>query len=155
MDDGSASVVIARYAATPKVELEQTLPLGSEEALIVAVRGATKYSGDSFLGRLNTSTGGRRSFIRLSTTRLCVVRRYGFIRDRIIVIPPSAITGLKEQGPRESVMINFREGLSDRVLTIVTWTQSRTPVDENAARSIDVADSFRHLARVLGGFGSG
>jgi hypothetical protein len=155
MDNGSASVVTANYALTPKRELERTLPLGGGEILMVAARAATKYSKDSLLGRLQTSTGGRRSFIRLSTTRLCVVRRYGFIRDPIFVIPPSAIVGVHERGPTESVVINFHEGLSERALTIVTWRQLGTPFDEDAGQWIDVSDSFRRLARVLGSSGCG
>jgi len=150
MEQTEASEVIAKYAATPKAELERTVPLDSDEVVIVAVRAATRYSGDSLLGRLNTSTGGRRSFIRLTTRRLCIIRRYGFIRDRILVIPPAAITELKEQGPTEAVRISFRAGLSGQTLTIATWSQSRVPVDAQALQSDDLNTSFRKLALALG-----
>lgn len=154
VESDDASEVIAKYAAAPRAELDRTLPLVGGEELVVAVRAATRYSGDTLLGRLNTARGGRRSFVRLSTTRLCVLRRYSFIRDRILVIPPNAITELDERGPTESVRIHFRYGFSERVLTIATWTQSKTPIDRRALQSAEFAETFRELALVLGATGA-
>ncbi|MGH2855595.1 MAG: hypothetical protein ACRDLF_15550, partial [Solirubrobacteraceae bacterium] len=116
MSDDIASEVIAKYAVVgPRVELGRTLPLEPSERLIVGVIAHTMYGDWPFpFGR------HRRGFLRLSTRRLCIVRHFGLIRDRIIVIPPRAITGVEGHGPRESLHITFRGRGGERVITIVT-----------------------------------
>jgi hypothetical protein len=75
MELPAAREVIAKYAFMgPGVELERTLPLG--HGLIAK----------------------RRGFLRLSSERLCIVRQYGFRRDRIVEIPRGAITRLEGDG---------------------------------------------------------
>jgi hypothetical protein len=141
MSDDIASEAIAKYAvAGPRVELERTLPLEPGEILIVGVTAHTTY-GDSPFSR------GRPGFLRLSTQRLCIVRHYGFIRDRIIVIPPKAITGVEGQGPRESLHITFRVESGDRVITIVTWREPSVPIDRNMLDSRDLDENLRNVAR--------
>lgn len=81
----SAAEVIANYAWRTKDELARTLPLERGEELVVAFEAVTRYTGSSVFVK------GRRGYLRLSTERLCVLRHDGFIRDRIIVIPPGAI----------------------------------------------------------------
>jgi hypothetical protein len=143
MSDDIASEVIAKYAVMgPRVELERTLPLEPGEILIVGVIAHTTY-GDSPFDR------GRRGFLRLSTHRLCIVRHYGFIRDRIIVIPPRSISGVEGQGPGESVHITFRVEGGDRVITIVTWREPIVPIDRNVLASRDFDEKLRHVALAL------
>jgi hypothetical protein len=103
MPNQMAREVIAEYAFMgPGVELERTLPLHHDEGSIIACRVVTKYPGHGLRAY-------RPGFLRLSTERLCIVRRYGFRRDRIIEIPRAAITKLNVdkaplhihfQGPR-------------------------------------------------------
>jgi hypothetical protein len=144
MRDDIASEVIAKYAVIgPRVELERTLPLAPGEILIAGVISHTAY-GDRPFGRV------RRGFLRLSTQRLCIVRHYGFIRDRIIVIPPKAITGVAGQGPGESLQITLRVEGGDRVITIVTWREPAVPEDRNVLDSRDVDEKLRRVALALG-----
>jgi hypothetical protein len=144
MSDDIASEVVAQYAVMgPGVELERTLPLELGEILIVSVIAHTTY-GDNRFDR------GRRGFLRLSTQRLCIVRHFGFTRDRIIVIPPRAITGVEGQGPRESVHIAFRAEGGDRVINIVNWREPTVPLDRNVLDSRDLDEKLRHVALALG-----
>lgn len=143
VSDDIASEVVAKYAVMgPRVELERTLPLEPGEILIVGVISHTTY-GDG------PSDGGRRGFLRLSTQRLCIVRHYGLIRDRIVVIPPKAITGVEGQGPGESVDITFRVAGGDRVITIVTWREPTVPIDPDVLDAPDLDEALRHVARAL------
>jgi hypothetical protein len=145
MSDDIASEVSAKYAVMgPRVELERTLPLEPSEILIVGMIAHTTFGDSSF-----PSDRGRRGFLRLSTHRLCIVRHYGFFRDRIIVIPPRAITGVGGQGPGESVHITFRVEGGDRVITIVTWRQPTVPIDDNVLDSRDLDENLRHVALAL------
>ena len=144
MSDDIASEVIAKYAVVgPRVELERTLPLEPSELLILGVIAHTTYGQRPFpFGR------HRRGFLRLSTQRLCIVRHYGFIRDRIIVIPPRAITGVEGQGPGESVRITFRPEDGDQVITIVTWREP-VPRDHHVLNSGDLDEQLRRVALAL------
>ena len=145
MSDDIASEVNAKYAVMgPRVELERTLPLEPTEILVVGVIAHTTL-GDSS-SPLNR---GRRGFLRLSTHRLCIVRHYGFVRDRIIVIPPRAITAVEGQGPGESVHITFRVDGGDRMITIVTWRQPTASIDHNVLDSADLDEKLRHVALAL------
>jgi hypothetical protein len=143
MSDDIASEMIAKYAVMgPRVELERTLPVKAGENVIAGVIAHTRY-GDSPLG------GGRRGFLRLSTRRLCIVRHYGFIRDRILVIPPKAIADVEGEGPAKSIRITFRTEDGDRTLTIVTWRQPAA-ADGDVLDSRNLDEQFRRLARALG-----
>lgn len=143
MSGDIASEVIAKYAVMgPRVELERTLPLEPGEMLIVGVIAYTRY-GDGPFHR------GRRGFVRVSTQRLCIVRHYGFIRDRIIVIPPRAITEVEGQGPAQSVRISFRVKGGDRVITIVTWRESPAPIDGEVLDALRFDEKLRRLALAL------
>jgi hypothetical protein len=145
MSDDIASEVIAKYAVVgPRVELERTLPLEPSEILIVGVIAHTTFGDWPF-----PFDRHRRGFLRLSTQRLCIVRHYGFIRDRIVVIPPRAITGVKARGPGESVHITFRMEHGDRVITIATWREPTVPIDHNVLDSRDLDEQLRHVARAL------
>jgi hypothetical protein len=145
MSDDIASEVIAKYAVVgPRVELERTLPLEPSELLIVGVIAHTTYGDRPFpLGR------HRRGFLRLSTQRLCIVRHYGFIRDRIIVIPPRAITGVERQGPLEAVHITFRMEGGERVISIVTWREPAVPLDHGVLDASDLNEMLRRVALAL------
>jgi hypothetical protein len=148
--DDIASEVIAKYAFMgPRVELERTLPLEPGEILIVGMIARTRY-GDRPFG------GGRRGFLRLSTRRLCIVRHYGFIRDRIIVIPPRAIAGVAGGGPgaaggepTESVRITFNGTRGQQVITIVTWRRPPVPTNRTVLGANDLAEPFRMVALAL------
>jgi hypothetical protein len=145
MSGDIASEVIAKYAVMgPRVELERTLPLEPCEILIVGVIAHTTYGDSPF-----PFDRGRRGFLRLSTQRLCIVRHYGFIRDRIIVIPPRAISGIEGQGPGESVQITFRVEGGDRVITIVTWREPTVPIDRDVLDSRDLDEKLRLVALAL------
>jgi hypothetical protein len=145
MSDDIASEVIAKYAIVgPRVELERTLPLKPSELLIVGVIAHTTYGDSPFPFRRH-----RRGFLRLSTQRLCIVRHYGVIRDRIIVIPPRAITGVERQGPRESVHITVRVEGGERVITIVTWREPTVPLDHDVLDASDLDEKLRHVALAL------
>ncbi len=145
MSDDTASEVIAKYAVVgPRVELERTLPLEPSETLIVGVIAQTRLGDSSF-----PFDRGRRGFLRLSTQRLCIVRHYGFLRDRIIVIPPRAITGVEGQGPGESVRITFRVEGGERVITIVTWREPTSRIDHNALDSRELDEKLRQVALAL------
>jgi hypothetical protein len=144
MSDDIASEVVAKYAVMgPRVELERTLPLEPGETPIVGVIAHTTYRDSRF-------DRHRRGFLRLTTQRLCIVRHYGFIRDRIIVLPPRAITGVERQGPVESVHIRFRLEGGDRVIIIVTWREPTVPIDRNVLESHDLDEKLRHVAAALG-----
>jgi hypothetical protein len=118
------------------------LPFEPNEIVSLGVIAHTAY-GDNLLDR------GRRGFLRLSTHRLCIVRHYGFIRDGIIVIPPTAITGVEGQGPGESVHITFRIEGGDRVITVMTWRQPLVPIEHNVLDSADLHEKLRHVALAL------
>jgi hypothetical protein len=129
----------------PRVELERTLPLEPSEILIVGVIAHTTYGDWPF-----PFARRRRGFLWLSTQRLCIVRHYGIIRDRIIVIPPRAITDVEGQGPGESVHITFRVEGGDRVITIVTCREPTVPNDRNVLGSRDLDhEKPRHVALAL------
>lgn len=74
---------------------------------------------------------------------------YGFIRDRIIVIRPQAITGVEGRGPGESVHITFGVEGRDRVITIVTWRAPTLPIARNLLDSRDLDEKLRHVALAL------
>jgi hypothetical protein len=145
MSEEIASEVIAKYAVVgPRVELERTSPVEPSELLIVGVIAHTTCGDSPFpFGR------HRRGFLRLSTQRLCIVRHYGFIRDRIIVIPPRAITGVERPGPRESVHITVRVEGGERVITIVTWREPTVPLDHDVLDRRDLDEQLRHIALAL------
>jgi hypothetical protein len=112
MSSHLASEVIATYALRTKDELERTLPLEGAEQLLVAFYAITEYSRSSIIRRSRTG------YLRLSTTRLCVLRRYGFIRDRIIVIPPGAITNVEPEWPHGPARVSFSSEKGDAYIVI-------------------------------------
>jgi len=142
MSNHSASEVIATYALRTKDELEGTLPLERDEEPVVAFYAVTKYTGSSILART------RKGYLRLSTKRLCVLRHYGFIRDRIIVIPPGAITSVEGQWPHSDVRISFRSERGDGVITLRT---GRRPERNDSVLSSDgVVTPFRQIVEAIG-----
>ncbi len=141
MRDDVASQVIAKYALTPAAELERTLPLAPDEELVIGVPGTTHYSAARF--------ATRRSFVRVSSKRLCIVRRHGFIRDRIIVIPPGAITKVHDRGPTEPIHIAFRAEGGDRAITVVSWLSPNGPTTVTARDSSDLARPLKQVASAL------
>jgi hypothetical protein len=95
-----AREVIAKYAFMgPGVELERTLPLDDDERRIIEGRVVTRYPRHGLIAK-------RRGFLRLSSERLCIVRQYGFRRDRIVEIPRGAITRL--EADERPLRIHFR-----------------------------------------------
>jgi hypothetical protein len=135
-----ASVVIAKYALTPAAELDRTLPLEPGDELLVGVAASTHYSG--------AQLGVRRSFVRVSTGLVCIVRRYGFIRDRILVIPPGAILGV-EAGHHEPPRINFQVAGGNQTITVLRWAAPKAPVDPSLRDSSAVAEALKEIALAL------
>jgi hypothetical protein len=144
MSDDTAAEGIAKYAARPAAELERTLPLEPSELLLVGVIAHTTYGNRPF-----SLDRHRRGFVRVSTQRLCIVRHFGFVRDRIIVIPPGAITGVEGQGPRESVHITFRAHDAERVITLVTWREPTVPIDDNVLDARGLDENLKRVALAL------
>jgi hypothetical protein len=142
MSSHSASEVTATYALRTRDELERTLPLERNEALLVAFSAVTKYTGSSILAKT------RRGYLRLSTQRLCILRHYGFIRDRIIVIPPGAITSVQGQWPHSDVRISFRSERGDAVITLRTG--SHLERDYSVLSSDRIATPFRQIIEAIG-----
>lgn len=77
------------------------------------------------------------------------LRDYAFIRDRIIVIPPGAITAVEGEGPAESVQITFRVDGGERVITIVNWREPRAPIDANLLESPRLDEMLREVVIAL------
>jgi hypothetical protein len=138
----SASEVIATYALRTKDELERTLPLDRDDELLAAFSVVTQYTGSSILAKT------RRGYLRLSTKRLCVLRHYGFLRDRIIVIPPGAITSIEGQWPHSDVRISFCGERGGAVVTLRTGV--RRERNDTALNSDDVPMPFRHIIDAIG-----
>ena len=138
----SASEVIATYALRTKDELERTLPLDFDEELFVGFRAVTQYTGSAIFAKT------RKGYLRLSSKRLCVLRHYGLIRDRIIVIPPTAITGVEGQWPQSDVRISFRAERGDAVITLRTG--ARPERNDSALNSGAVAMPFRQIIEAIG-----
>lgn len=142
MSSHSASEVTATHARTTKSELERTLPLEGDETLLVGFYAVTQYSGSSILAKT------RKGYLRLSTERLCVVRHYFFIPDRIIVIPHGAITDVEGQWPRSFVRIAFRSDRGDELITLRTGF--RPERNESALNSNGFATPFRQIVQAIG-----
>jgi hypothetical protein len=140
MTEGSGHEVIARYAFRgPGIELERTLPLEVGEQAIIVGRSVTKYRGH---GLIRT----RRGFFRLSIKRLCIVRQYGFRRDRIIVIPPAAIRDV--HGPRQSLSIGFESQRGHEEIVII-MLQATAPTNPTALESNNLAEPLRRIATAM------
>ena len=133
---------MAAYALSTKDELERTLPLERDEELVIAFRAVTQFTGSSMFAKT------RRGYLRMSTKRLCVLRHYGFIRDRIIVIPPGAITSVEGQWPHSNVRIAFRSQRGDSVITLRTGV--RPERNDSVLNSDGVATPFRQIVSAIG-----
>lgn len=110
-----AREVIAKYAFMgPGVELERTLPLADDEQRIIEGRVVTRYARHGLIAK-------RRGFLRLSSERLCIVRQYGFRRDRIVEIPRGAITRLEDD--ERPLRIHFRGEKQEEEIDLLVAAQ--------------------------------
>jgi hypothetical protein len=139
MSSHLASETIATYALRTKDELERTLPLEPDEQLLVAFYAITSYSRSSILAK------SRKGYLRLSTKRLCVLRHYGFIRDRVIVIPAGAITSVEPQWPHGPIRISFLSERGDAVIVLRPGLRPERNDGVLNPDSVAIAVQFRQI----------
>lgn len=146
--------VVARYAFKgPGVELDRTLPLHDGESSIIAGRVRTKYRGHGLMAN-------RPGFIRLSTDRLCIVRVYGFRRDRILEIPRGAMLGVGQDRPPVRIFFNGSHGETEIDVVMAAHvrhagsrgTLTETTADVLAFRRAGNPASLSHIGTSLDGW---
>ena len=109
--EDAARTVIAQYAFKGlHLEMERTLPLRPGEDVIFAGLGR----------RYITALWQPLTYIRLSSDRLCILEHFKFRQDRIIEIPPRAVTDVAAERLAVAVSVRMEDG-SLRRLRISGW----------------------------------